>query len=285
MDRHGNDIDPGHLSRRAWIAGALGTAAGAVVLHGCHFELRRLTVTRHKLHAPPRAERSFRAAQVSDLHIKEVGPREEAVFETLHEEAPDLTLLTGDIVDRERNLPLLDAFLRELPSGGRTLAILGNWERWSRLDIGILRDVYARHGCELLLNQTVPVDVGGTPLQVVGVDNSVNGSPDVLAALDGTPSNASRLFLAHCPAQRDEILSRLEGEGVRANGVLLSGHTHGGQVRVLGLAPALPRGSGPYVAGWYSAPGLDMYVSRGIGTSSFPIRIGAPPELALFEWG
>lgn len=273
------------LSRRAWIGGGVGFAVGAVALDGMVFQMRHLTVTQHALPAFPGARAAFTGAQASDLHIKEIGPREEAVFRTLHAELPDLTLLTGDIVDREDSLPLLHAFLSELPSRGRKVAILGNWERWCRVDIRRLRGAYERHGCELLLNQATTVEAGGSELVVVGVDNSVNGSPDVMAALDGTPSGSERLFLAHCPAQREEILAHLTGEGVRPNGILLSGHTHGGQVRILGLAPVLPRGSGTYVAGWYPTPGLDMYVSRGIGTSSFPIRIGAPPELALFTWG
>jgi predicted MPP superfamily phosphohydrolase len=65
---------------------------------------------------------------------------------------------------------------------------------------------------------------------------------------------------------------------------MLSGHTHGGQIAPFGVALKLPHGSGGYVAGWYRGDGVPLYVSRGIGTSLVPIRIGATPELAQFDW-
>jgi uncharacterized protein len=66
---------------------------------------------------------------------------------------------------------------------------------------------------------------------------------------------------------------------------VLSGHTHGGQVAPFGLATILPRGCGRYVAGWYrDEGGPPMYVSRGIGTSLVPVRIGATPELVVIDW-
>jgi predicted MPP superfamily phosphohydrolase len=67
---------------------------------------------------------------------------------------------------------------------------------------------------------------------------------------------------------------------------MLAGHTHGGQIRVFGFAPVLPRGSGGDVSGWYRGDGrLPLYVSRGIGTSLIRARLGAPPEVSLFEIG
>jgi predicted MPP superfamily phosphohydrolase len=65
--------------------------------------------------------------------------------------------------------------------------------------------------------------------------------------------------------------------------LILSGHTHGGQVCLGGWAPVLPRGSGRYVAGWYTDGAIPLYVSRGLGTTMLPIRFGAVPEIAYFE--
>jgi predicted MPP superfamily phosphohydrolase len=65
---------------------------------------------------------------------------------------------------------------------------------------------------------------------------------------------------------------------------MLSGHTHGGQIAPFGIAIKLPHGSGGYVSGWSRDDGGPLYVSRGIGTSLVPIRIGATPELAQFDW-
>ena len=65
---------------------------------------------------------------------------------------------------------------------------------------------------------------------------------------------------------------------------MLSGHTHGGQLQVLGWAPVLPRGSGGYVSGWYRKVRPYLYVSRGLASSVVPLRLGAPPEVACFDW-
>ena len=66
--------------------------------------------------------------------------------------------------------------------------------------------------------------------------------------------------------------------------LMLSGHTHGGQIAPAGLPIVTPPGSGRYVTGWYVEGGPPMYVSRGIGTSTLPIRLGASPELVIVDW-
>ncbi|NBC01413.1 MAG: hypothetical protein GVY15_11225 [Bacteroidetes bacterium] len=83
--------------------------------------------------------------------------------------------------------------------------------------------------------------------------------------------------------RRDHIASRVLFGDYQPQAVL-SGHTHGGQVQVLGWAPVRPPGSGRYVSGWYKESEPHLFVSRGIGTSVFPVRLGASPELPLFEW-
>jgi predicted MPP superfamily phosphohydrolase len=100
------------------------------------------------------------------------------------------------------------------------------------------------------------------------------------------------LLLAHCPEHRDRLEDapspfegtappRMDPAGIT---MMLSGHTHGGQVRVLGWAPAVPKGSGRYLRGWFRDPGsVPLYVSRGIGTSMLPFRLGARPEVAVFS--
>ena len=102
-------------------------------------------------------------------------------------------------------------------------------------------------------------------------------SPRPIAAADPM---AEHLLLAHCPAARDQ-LPPLAGPAVS---LMLSGHTHGGQIAPAGLPIVTPPGSGRYVTGWYVEGGPPMYVSRGIGTSTLPIRLGASPELVIVDW-
>ena len=97
-------------------------------------------------------------------------------------------------------------------------------------------------------------------------------------------------LLAHCPEQRDTLTRDPAAQGIVPD-LVLSGHTHGRQVKVLGRALALPSGSGRYVEGWYEGDAekggqanAPLYASRGIGTLLLPIRLGSTPEIAVFDW-
>jgi predicted MPP superfamily phosphohydrolase len=211
-------------------------------------------------------------AHLSDLHLGSLDDAHDAIVAEIRRRRPPLLLLTGDTVDEAGALPALDELLGQLPDV-TPLAILGNWEYWGRVDPGSLARLLERHGGRLLINESLRLG----DLVVTGLDDWVAGSPDptVVAA---APEGAAHVLLAHCPVQRDYLPSG------RTPDLVLSGHTHGGQVRPLGVAAFRPRGSGRYLAGWYrdgnGAPPL--YVSRGVGTSVLPFRLGARPEVAFY---
>jgi len=189
-------------------------------------------------------------------------------------------------VDDPHKLPLLEGFLGMItPRATRVLAILGNWEYFAEIDIARLRAMYERHGVQLLVNETVVVKQDGASVAITGFDDRVGGSPDPELALRDVPSGVPHVMLAHCPDYRDMLAShgawRERSKGARAT--MLSGHTHGGQVRFFDWAPIVPEGSGRYLSGWYRGDSLDLYVNRGIGTSLLPIRIGARPEVTFFD--
>jgi hypothetical protein len=119
--------------------------------------------------------------------------------------------------------------------------------------------------------------------------DDLTGAPDLRAALRGAEDARVRILLAHSPAFRDTVAAHGQRAGARepvdvgAITLMLSGHTHGGQVALGGWAPLVPPGSGRYVRGWFGDAGAPpLYVSRGIGTSVLPIRFGSRPELAVF---
>ncbi len=141
--------------------------------------------------------------------------------------------------------------------------------------------VYERHNCRLLINETVTHEHRGGVFRVTGVDDLLGGAPNVRSANGGGP-NDPHVLLAHCPAFRERAEAAVPGGFT----CMLAGHTHGGQIRLFGFTPVLPRGSGGYVSGWYRGDGrMPLYVSRGIGTSLLRARLGAPPEVSLFEIG
>jgi predicted MPP superfamily phosphohydrolase len=85
------------------------------------------------------------------------------------------------------------------------------------------------------------------------------------------------MLLAYCPAYRDQLPRD------QSIDLVLSGHTHGGQVQLFGFAPITPFGSGSYVEGWYRGGSAPMYVSRGVGMTAFAVRFECRPEVAFFD--
>jgi predicted MPP superfamily phosphohydrolase len=130
-----------------------------------------------------------------------------------------------------------------------------------------------------LLNQAVRIQAGGADLWIAGVDDLTEGHPDLAAAVAGVPEGALLLLLAHNP---DIWLDPSVG---RAD-LVLSGHTHGGQVRLPWVGAAHTQGthlSRRRPAGWFRRGKTRMYVSRGLG-ESIPLRFGVRPQVALIHW-
>jgi predicted MPP superfamily phosphohydrolase len=97
------------------------------------------------------------------------------------------------------------------------------------------------------------------------------------------PVDEPLLLLAHAPGDLTRIAAVAAAEGLRPPTLSLSGHTHGGQLRVPGLPALLPPHSGRFVAGWYDLGSWPAYVSRGVGTSVVPARFACRPEVACFS--
>ncbi len=232
---------------------------------------RRIEVTRHRVSAP--LERRVRVAHVTDLHVQRFGERERSLLALLEAERPDLIAITGDSVSVGTEYEALERLLRGMRAPLGVVAVHGNWDHWApTID---LPSLYAACGIRLLVNASIDAGHG---LWIAGVDDYLGGTPDVDAALAGVPAGAWTLALAHCPIQLDALAGRVA--------MVLSGHTHGGQIRLPGL-PALwlPRGTARRVEGWFEQSGTRQYVSRGIGAVGLPLRVFCAPELAMFEIG
>jgi predicted MPP superfamily phosphohydrolase len=142
-----------------------------------------------------------------------------------------------------------------------------------------LSALYKRHKVRLLVNECMPLVVNGVPLSVAGLDDYTAGQPDLVRTLQQCTQGAPIIMAQHSPGLFDEAPSPELGHIAYS----LAGHTHGGQVAVGKHALFTPRGSGRYVTGSYQTAWGDLYVSRGIGTSMIPLRIGARPEIVLLE--
>ncbi|MBF0294277.1 MAG: metallophosphoesterase [Magnetococcales bacterium] len=244
-------------------------------------ESRDLQVTRHTVGQKRPGGVGLRIAQISDLHMVGGDPVEEETLRVVRAEDPDLVVLTGDILTHKDREVVMEDFLQRLPARAQKLAIPGNWEYWAGLDMRKLRRFYARHGVTLLVNDAV-LAAGGR-LVVVGVDDFIRGEPDWERAMAWFPDwSGPVLTLLHNPVGVDQLPVLEPGMPDR---LALAGHTHGGQIVLFGH---MPKPTGPVDVtcrfGWCQNKHVPMYVSRGIGTSVLPLRIGARPELPIFEW-
>ena len=217
-------------------------------------------------------------AQVSDLHTSSLGRAEKNTLTALQEVHPDVIVITGDAIDERGSLPALDSFLKHLPDAVK-VATLGNWEYWAEVDLGELRDVYRKNGVTLLVNDCMTVRAKGAVINVIGLDDYTAGRPDFSLAVGRCEVDHPIVLATHSPGLFD--LASLSPR--RSIPLLLGGHTHGGQVAVGKHALYTPRGSGPFVAGWYKTQWGDLYVSRGVGTSVLTLRLGARPEIGVFR--
>jgi len=284
------------LTRRAFLKKSL--AAGAVPAAGCGlyglYEPFRISVTRLeiRLRRLPTAFDGFRLVQISDLHFgpftgaSEIGAAVRAV-NTLN---PDLCVITGDFV----SIPVAfsgihwsgdpEAAARkiipcaELLAGIRapqgSVAVLGNH------DVGTDPNFVAGHLSErniaVLRNAAIPIERGGARLWVVGLDDADYNLMDISRALATVPAGEATIVLVHEPDVADQ-LARYPAD------LQLSGHSHGGQIRIPLLPPLyLPSLAKKYYEGLYRIGNLQLYTSRGIGTIGLPMRFDCLPEVTLF---
>ena len=262
------------LRRAAWLAAA--AVVSGLAVYGVAIEPQWVEVTHHEAGARSAGASRIRIAQLSDLHLRGVGRRERRVAEPVRAQKVDVVLLTGDIIDSRHGIEVVPKFLGLIGPGPRLFAVPGNWDYWSGVPIEHLKAALSTAGGALLVNSSARLPSGAT---LVGFDDWTAGHPKPSRACATALFDPTRtLLITHSPALRDEL------PGCGGAAVMLAGHTHGGQVTFFGWAPLTPTGGGDYVRGWYRGAPVDLFVSRGIGTSVLPVRVGARPEIALIDW-
>lgn len=260
---------------------SLGVAGvtGALLADTAWYEPQALQVEKMPLSSNLPGGR-VRLVQVSDLHLSSFNSYFAKVARQVADLQPDLIVLTGDYLEEERNIRGVLSFLKELKATHGIYAVQGNWEYWSRLEGENLRRHFAGIGVKLLINERADIEINGRAISVFGLDypSPIDQLQRLLQEVDPQRFN---LLLSHVPAFAHEQLNK------HIN-LILSGHTHGGQIRLPFLPPLyLPRYSGRFVAGLYqvSQHRIPLYVSRGIGTSVLPLRFLCRPEIGFFELG
>jgi len=161
------------------------------------------------------------------------------------------------------------------------VVIMGNKEYAGNVNINSFRTLIKKHNGQLLINESLKFSIANRNLVIIGVVDFIGGYPDFTHASTEYDSSEESIVLNHCPEYSDEIALLNEIQKVKIK-LILSGHTHGGQITFLGKAFFKPRGSGRFLRGWYNLNNIRMYVSNGIGTKYIPIRMGCRAEASIF---
>lgn len=275
------------MSRRAFLRAAAHTFAGLFVsaplawLYSTRVEPDWLDVERVTLalRGLPRPFEGFTLAQFSDLHLGPFARRDEARSAVDHVNSlqADAIVFTGDFVsqlNRGEAEIIAEEFARLRAPGG-VFAILGNHDHWA--DPAQVAAAARASGLALLLNSGQALERGGGRLWLAGVDDVWEARHDLNAALAPAPSGAPVILLAHEPDYADTVAA----DGRVA--LQLSGHSHGGQVRLPLLgAPVLPWLGRKYPSGLRRLGDMWLYTNRGVGMIAPPVRLNCRPEITLF---
>jgi predicted MPP superfamily phosphohydrolase len=297
-----DSISPWPITRRRLLKQGLCGAVG-LALYSSEIERHWIEVTEHdvSLVGLSHVFDGMRIAQLSDIHMDEYTEPFflRHVIDRVNQMTPDVVFLTGDFVS-ESPLPSrfeTSKFSREARKFGlgaawqcgnmlrelkcrQLYAVLGNHD----VKVGSSRvsEALTANGIIMLTNSSVPIERGGARFWLAGLDDPVEGKPDLDLAIPRKIRNVPKepvVLMSHAPDYIDVLRAHPVGNAID---LVLSGHTHGGQIRLpLVGALELPSMGRKYVEGWFRFGQLQLYVNRGIGTVGVPFRLNCPPEITL----
>ena len=261
------------------LAGAAALIGAGGLLYAREVEPRRLEVVRPELTLPRLAAAfdGYRIVQIGDLHLDDWSKPErlDRTAEMVNEERPDLVVVTGDFASysaRRLDTGRLVGALRRLSAPDGVLAILGNHDYLT--DAKLIRQCIREAGLTELINEVVTLERGGSELHVAGIDDVMEGRSRLDLVLGELPESGAAVLLAHEPDFADVAAATGRFD------LQLSGHSHGGQVRVPLLGRAvLPPFSQRYTRGLHRVGGMLVYTNRGLGTVHARLRFGCRPEI------
>jgi predicted MPP superfamily phosphohydrolase len=297
------------ISRRQFLRGVAGTGliGAASAAYGAGIEARGLRVTRYELQ-PPKwpADFPLKIAALADLHACEPWMDLERIAEIVahtNSLGPDLIVLLGDYVS---GMPRVTGYIPpskwapvlgglKAPLGVH--AVLGNHDWWE--DRNVQRDgrglpesrrELEAAGIPVYENDAVRMTKSGRPFWLAGLGDQLAyvparrfrkinrvGVDDLAATLAKVTDDAPLVMMAHEPDVAMRMPERVS--------LQLSGHTHGGQVRLLGWSPIVPSRYGSRFAYGHARAKCDVIVSGGLGCTALPVRINMPPEIVLVTLG
>lgn len=225
----------------------------------------------------PKKLDGLRLVHLSDFHYGPlVNPKHlERAVKAANDLRPDIVALTGDYISQDRMYAAPCAeVVGKLRARHGVFAVLGNHDHWT--DATLIADLFRSEGIRVLVNEGSRMDLRGETFWLAGVDDTMVGLEDLSLAMAGSSDTEFKLLLAHNPI----ILRRAARAEVD---LVLSGHTHGGQVTWRSEKSRSGRPRRRMLRGLGRRGHTQIYVTRGLGTVVLPIRYGCPPEISVLE--
>lgn len=236
----------------------------------------------------PKKFDNFKIIHISDLHSKEFGKGNKVLLDKIAKEKPSLILITGDIIDRRNyNEETSVYFAKKCVNIAPVYFSTGNHEMWSGRFQG-LEEKMKSVGVNVLRNESGEIKICNESVYILGIDDPAvyrtKEEGEVLIrsikkSLENVPEGSFKILLSHRP-ERIDIYENLNID------LILSGHAHGGQIRLPYIGGILAPGQGffpKYEEGVHNIGNTKIEISRGLGNSSFPLRVFNRPELVVIN--
>jgi len=269
-----------------------------IIIVSINYYNRHLIITNYKINDPrwPAALNSWRLVQLSDIHNQATeGPGNNQIISSVQKLQPDIITITGDLFDGDRtNIPNNLQLVKELTSIAPVYMVLGNHE-FANDDYIKLIQLVEEAGAQVMRNELVTINDPGAPITIIGLDDPAAwGWPlsykaqeqltaktlNKIMALPEFNSTSPRLILAHRPELWPQYL-------LADPLVILSGHTHGGQIR-LPLIGAIYVPNQPLLAqydeGIFTKANSYLIISRGLGNSFINCRFDNYPQIVTIDF-
>ncbi|CAM3805870.1 metallophosphoesterase [Aeromicrobium ponti] len=282
---------PKKVSRRSFLKRTFGFAAAAFGLsaggyyYARDIEPRLLDITNHKIsnNAIPQAFDNLKIVQFSDTHLGfhyDLDQLEELI-EKINKIRADIIFFTGDLMDEPNKYSeanQIPSLLQKIEAPLGKFAIYGNHDHGG-YGSDIYKSIMEEAGFILLLNENRKIEVSGSSIHVIGIDDAMLGRPDIKLAVENIEEPSYKILLSHAPDLADGAYSF----GIQLQ---LSGHSHGGQIKIPFFGALVkPPYAERYHEGFYeigSQEPLTLYVNRGLGTTRLPFRFLSRPEMTIF---
>jgi predicted MPP superfamily phosphohydrolase len=270
------------MNRRSFLKFSLYTGVAALIAsYPVFIERSIVTINRYKilLDDLPESFNGFSIAHLSDIHFGTLVSRPfvENIVDKTNRLKADLIACTGDYV-HERNttkeIDIVWPILSKLEAKHGVYSVLGNHDHWADTQRS---DYWLKRTGQNLRHKSVSIQKGDDHIVIGGAGDLWEDTLGIDKAFSNSQDNDCRILLSHNPDSVDQAFHSKVS-------FVLSGHTHGGQVKVPFYgAPVLPVRNKQYTSGVITTPKTQLFISRGIGWAIVPVRFNCFPEIALLE--